>query len=194
MIPTKKFGKEVFHVPEEYKNILYDSELDPSIVYEEEELEDDTIGYVIEESIDDSLIEYVIEDDVENEEVETVLIPNKLPTEYPPISVTIWSNITADKKVQEHEVSQLLLEYVSTVREHNFPFNRLTLSNEAMTIAEFLGYKNFVVSSEWMSAFTHTNKIRFTSPVQDVFDEKAFYLLQLGATDFYYHRGELDFI
>lgn len=186
MIPTKKFGKEVFQVPDEFNNLLYDAELDPVIVYEEV-LEDDTPD---QEANDDSLVEYVIEEEEECEENENiVLIPFTLPVEYPPISVTILSNITADKRVQENEVSQLLLQYVNSVREQKFSFNRLTLSNEAMAIAEFLGYKNFVVSSEWMSRFTSTNRINFASPVQDIFDEKAFFLLRLGAEDFYYHRG-----
>lgn len=180
MIPTKKFGQDVFQVPDEYKNLLY----------EQEEYDDDTIEYVIEENHDDSLVEYVIDDESEAEEEETVLIPAKSSTEYPPISVTILSNISADKTVQQTEVSLLLMEYVNTMREQDFPFNRLTLSNEAMAIADFLGYKNFVVSSDWMSRFTDGNNIRLTCPVQDVFDEKAFYLLRLGPDDFYFHRGE----
>ncbi|KAL5278527.1 hypothetical protein ACFFRR_003267 [Megaselia abdita] len=193
MIPTRKFGKEVFQPPDEYKDLLYDSELDPDVVYEEDFDDDSTmIEYVIEENPDheDSIVEYVVEDDHKEvpEVEETVLIPTKLPTEYPPISVTILSNITTNKIVQQQEVSQLLMEYVNTIKEHDFPFNRLTLSNEAMAIADFLGYKNFVVSSDWMSKFTNTCNIKFTSPVQDVFDEKAFYLLRMGGDDFYFHR------
>lgn len=196
MIPTKKFGREVFKVPEVYKHLLYDTELDEldplDIVYDEE-FDDDTIEYVIEESHDSSLVEYVVEDETHPEADDTSLIPTKLSTEYPPISVTILSNITADKAIQESEVSHLLLEYVHTVRERGFPFNRLTLSNEAMAIADFLGYRNFVVSSDWMSKFTNLNNIKFTSPVQDVFDEKAFYLLRLGTEDFHFHRGGFAF-
>lgn len=198
MIPTKKFGREVFKVPGEYKHLLYDTELDeldPDIVCDEE-FDDDTIEYVIEESHDNGPVEYVVEDEThpEVEVDETSLIPTKLSTEYPPISVTILSNVTADKAIQESEVSHLLLEYVDTVRERGFPFNRLTLSNEAMAIADFLGYRNFVVSSDWMSKFTNLNHIKFTSPVQDVFDEKAFYLLRLGTEDFHFHRGGFDYI
>ena len=98
--------------------------------------------------------------------------------------------MTSDKVQQRNHVADLLIEYVTSVKLKNFPFNRLTLSNEAMAIADFLGYKNFVVSSEWMQKFTESLKISLNSPVQDVFDEKAFYLYQMGKDDFYYNRGE----
>lgn len=191
MIPTIKNGRRVFAVPREFENLTYDPNWDPSL----EDFDDDTIEYIIE---DDSHEDVFVVQELSNSEFpmepepeETVLIPAIHPSEYPPVSVKLLMRITTEKSEQQEQVSRLLLGYVKTIREREFSFNRLTLSNEAMAVADFLGYKNFVVSSDWMTDFTNKHKIKFSSPVQDVFDERSFYLLRLGVDDFYYHRGEI---